>query len=152
MGTSLTVHPFAALADLVSKDTCPRVLINLDEVGDLGHRPDDVLLLGRCDQMVLDLCKELGWEDRLRELWAETELETESGSGSKGKTAESEEERVKEEEEHVQDEVDALTAAVEESLKLSPSEAEDSSEVQPNQTSAGQETTDRPVKGKQEKL
>ncbi|TEB20676.1 NAD-dependent deacetylase sirtuin-2 [Coprinellus micaceus] len=73
MGTSLTVHPFAALADLVSHDKCPRALINLDKVGDLGHRPDDVLLLGRCDHMVLDLCKELGWEVRLRELWAETE-------------------------------------------------------------------------------
>ncbi|TEB22984.1 hypothetical protein FA13DRAFT_1740473, partial [Coprinellus micaceus] len=33
---------------------------------------------------MLDLCKEFGWEDRLRALWAETELETErSGGGEK---------------------------------------------------------------------
>lgn len=148
MGTSLTVHPFAALADLASRDKCPRVLINLDQVGDLGHRPDDVLLLGKCDQMVWDLCKELGWEDRLRELWAETELETDSGLRSKGKTVETEEEREKEEDEQVQDEVDALTAAVEESLKISSSEAEETNEEQVKQPSEDQQPT--PAKPKQE--
>ncbi|KAJ3503168.1 hypothetical protein NMY22_g18342 [Coprinellus aureogranulatus] len=125
MGTSLTVHPFAALAGLVPRDTCPRVLINLDKVGDLGHRPDDVLLLGRCDQMVIDLCKELGWEDRLRQLWAETELGAESGHEDTGEAVENEEQKEKEEEEQVQAEVDALTAAVEESLKISPSDVEE---------------------------
>ncbi|PPR04729.1 hypothetical protein CVT26_012864 [Gymnopilus dilepis] len=72
MGTSLTVHPFASLAGMVDS-TCPRVLINLDQVGDIGSRPDDVVLLGQCDDIVRELCKELGWEEDLNKLWAETE-------------------------------------------------------------------------------
>lgn len=72
MGTSLTVHPFASLAGMV-ESSCPRVLINLDRVGDFGSRADDVVLLGRCDDLVKDLCKELGWEDELLRLWDETE-------------------------------------------------------------------------------
>jgi len=72
MGTSLTVHPFASLAGMVDH-SCPRVLINLDHVGDFGSRTDDVVLLGKCDDIVRDLCKELGWEDELARLWAETE-------------------------------------------------------------------------------
>ncbi|KAF8956510.1 DHS-like NAD/FAD-binding domain-containing protein [Flammula alnicola] len=72
MGTSLTVHPFASLAGMVD-DSCPRVLINLDLVGDFGSRADDVILLGKCDDIVKDLCKELGWEEELIRLWNETE-------------------------------------------------------------------------------
>jgi len=72
MGTSLTVHPFASLAGMVDH-SCPRVLINLDHVGDFGSRTDDVVLLGKCDDVVRDLCKELGWENELTRLWAETE-------------------------------------------------------------------------------
>lgn len=54
-------------------ESCPRVLVNLDHVGDFGTRPDDVILLGKCDEVVQDLCRELGWEDELNEAWAETE-------------------------------------------------------------------------------
>jgi len=72
MGTSLTVQPFASLADRVD-DSCPRVLINLDHVGSFGSRSDDVVLLGKCDDVVRDLCKELGWGDDLVRLWDETE-------------------------------------------------------------------------------
>lgn len=72
MGTSLTVQPFASLAGLV-KDSCPRVLINLDLVGDFGSRADDVILLGKCDEIVTELCKELDWEEELLQLWEQTE-------------------------------------------------------------------------------
>lgn len=72
MGTSLTVQPFASLAERVD-ESCPRVLINLDHVGSFGSRSDDVALLGKCDEVVKDLCKELGWEDELNKLWDETE-------------------------------------------------------------------------------
>ncbi|KAF8810218.1 NAD-dependent deacetylase sirtuin-2 [Phlegmacium glaucopus] len=72
MGTSLTVRPFASLAGMVG-DSCPRVLINLDHVGDFGSRADDVILLGKCDETVRELCKELGWENELLRLWEETE-------------------------------------------------------------------------------
>lgn len=72
MGTSLTVQPFASLADRVD-DSCPRVLINLDHVGSFGSRSDDVILLGKCDEIVRKLSKELGWEDELVRLWDATE-------------------------------------------------------------------------------
>ena len=71
MGTSLTVHPFASLAGMV-EESCPRVLINLDLVGDFGSRGDDVILLGKCDEIVTELCKELGWEQELLQLWEKT--------------------------------------------------------------------------------
>ncbi|KAF5317536.1 hypothetical protein D9619_013222 [Psilocybe cf. subviscida] len=71
MGTSLTVHPFASLAWMVP-DSCPRVLVNLERVGDFGSRADDLVLLGQCDDYVRKLCKELGWLEDLERLWEET--------------------------------------------------------------------------------
>ncbi|RDX42636.1 DHS-like NAD/FAD-binding domain-containing protein [Lentinus brumalis] len=78
IGTSLTVQPFAKLASM-APESCPRVLINLDFAGDIGTRADDVLLLGRCDTIVRDLCRELGWEETLDSEWAKTEI---AGSAS----------------------------------------------------------------------
>ncbi|KAL7280016.1 hypothetical protein ACG7TL_006429 [Trametes sanguinea] len=75
IGTSLTIPPFAPLATLVPQE-CPRVLIHMDFAGDIGMRSDDVLLLGKCDDIVRDLCKELGWEDTLMQEWAKTEGES----------------------------------------------------------------------------
>ncbi|EIW59108.1 NAD-dependent deacetylase sirtuin-2, partial [Trametes versicolor FP-101664 SS1] len=72
IGTSLTVHPFASLTSLVPEG-CPRVLINMDPAGDFGGRADDVTLLGRCDEIVRDLCRELGWEEELDREWGKTE-------------------------------------------------------------------------------
>jgi NAD-dependent histone deacetylase SIR2 len=71
MGTSLTVYPFARLATLVLDNT-PRVLMNLERVGDFASSSDDVLLLGKCDEMVRVLCRELGWEEELDDLWMAT--------------------------------------------------------------------------------
>ncbi|PBK97335.1 DHS-like NAD/FAD-binding domain-containing protein [Armillaria gallica] len=71
VGTSLTTPSFASLADSANP-LCPRVLVNLDRVGDLGQRADDVLLLGKCDEVIRDLCKELGWEQELMTFWEET--------------------------------------------------------------------------------
>lgn len=42
-------------------------------MGDFGSRPDDVMFIGKCDEVVRDLCRELGWEEELDNLWAETE-------------------------------------------------------------------------------
>jgi NAD-dependent histone deacetylase SIR2 len=72
-GTSLTVHPFASLAWLVPPG-CPRVLFNLEEAGDIGKRPDDVLVLEECDMGVRKLAQLLGWEDELDAEWATTVL------------------------------------------------------------------------------
>ncbi|KAG8882816.1 Sir2 histone deacetylase Hst2 [Tulasnella sp. 332] len=74
MGTSLTVYPFAGLRSMVPA-TCPRILINLDKVSDIGSRPDDVVLLMDCDEAVRKLCDEIGdgWREELEELWKATE-------------------------------------------------------------------------------
>ena len=71
IGTSLKVHPFAALTGLVPS-SCPRVLINLEPAGDVGSRADDVVLLGRCDEVVREIAAELGWGDELEREWAKT--------------------------------------------------------------------------------
>ncbi|TBU44449.1 DHS-like NAD/FAD-binding domain-containing protein [Dichomitus squalens] len=73
VGTSLTIQPFARLASM-APDACPRVLINLDFAGDIGTRADDLLLLGKCDATVRELCRALGWEDALEREWAKTAL------------------------------------------------------------------------------
>ena len=76
LGTSLTVHPFAALAGMANQRKCRRVLINLERVGDLGQRKGamgDIVLLGECDAIVKELCAELGWSEELDGAWAETE-------------------------------------------------------------------------------
>jgi NAD+-dependent protein deacetylase SIR2 len=71
IGTSLTVHPFASLANMVTGQ-CPRVLINLDKVGEIGSGKNDIVLLGKCDDIIRDLAKELGWEDELDKEWTAT--------------------------------------------------------------------------------
>ncbi|KAI9443519.1 DHS-like NAD/FAD-binding domain-containing protein [Lactarius indigo] len=71
MGTSLTVHPFASLINTVTKQ-CPRVLINLDQVGGIGSGRNDLVFLGKCDDIVRDLARALGWEDELDKEWIET--------------------------------------------------------------------------------
>jgi NAD+-dependent protein deacetylase SIR2 len=71
MGTSLTVHPFASLINMVD-GKCPRVLINLDAVGGMGSSSNDLVLLGKCDDIIRDLSKELGWEEELDREWSRT--------------------------------------------------------------------------------
>ena len=68
IGTSLTVFPFAKLPDL-THDGKPRVLFNLERVGTMGTRADDVLELGDCDSGIRKLADELGWREELEELW-----------------------------------------------------------------------------------
>ncbi|KAI9172517.1 NAD-dependent protein deacetylase hst2-1 [Paramyrothecium foliicola] len=84
IGTSLSVYPFASLPDMAKQDA-PRVLFNMERVGQLGRRPDDVLELGPCDEGIRKLADELGWKDDLERLWrglvgdeeAERQLKTE---------------------------------------------------------------------------
>lgn len=68
LGTSLAVQPFAMLPERVP-DECPRVLFNMERVGRLGTRPDDVLQLGDCDVNICTLAAHLDWLDELNELW-----------------------------------------------------------------------------------
>ena len=71
IGTSLTVHPFASLVNMVPGQ-CPRVLINLDKVGEIGSGKNDLVLLGKCDDIIRDLANKLGWQDDLDKEWAVT--------------------------------------------------------------------------------
>ncbi len=73
IGASLTVRPFASLTSLVPKG-CPRVLIGMDLAGDFGTSADGAPLLGRCDEIARDLCRELGWEEELDRERVKTEI------------------------------------------------------------------------------
>jgi NAD-dependent histone deacetylase SIR2 len=113
MGTSLSVAPFSSLPSLCDDGT-PRVLINSERVGDLGHRADDVLVLEDCDSGVRKLAEACGWLEELESLWAETAKEGQYQPPEKQAVEEPKRDR----DERLQDEVDKLTKEVEESLKL----------------------------------
>ncbi|KAJ7701462.1 DHS-like NAD/FAD-binding domain-containing protein [Mycena rosella] len=117
MGTSMTVHPFAGLAERASSN-CPRVLINLDLVGSIGKRPNDVVLLGKCDDVVRKLCKELGWEDELLALWAKTEAKAAWDDTWTEPEAEDEDEDVAKAEAAAGDLVGVITEAIGRQLNL----------------------------------
>ncbi|KFY06059.1 hypothetical protein V491_08883 [Pseudogymnoascus sp. VKM F-3775] len=135
IGTSLTVHPFASLPDLALEGT-PRVLLNMEMVGSLGSRPDDVLLLGDCDGQVRRLADELGWRDELEELYKEVggpeALKEPATPSARHEALEDEVERLTAEVEQAleptapstkqevqDDEVEKLTSEVEQALKIS---------------------------------
>ncbi|KAI9835332.1 MAG: hypothetical protein M1819_002476 [Sarea resinae] len=115
MGTSLTVQPFASLPG-VCHEGVPRVLLNLERVGDLGSRPDDVLLLGDCDAGVRKLASALGWLDELEALWEETNPDK---NDTIKKLKEEGPPTKKSRDEELEDEVEKLTGEVEESLRFS---------------------------------
>ncbi|KAL2355198.1 NAD-dependent histone deacetylase SIR2 [Cryomyces antarcticus] len=111
LGTSLTVQPFASLPGFCEEGV-PRLLINQEQVGSLGSRPDDVLLLGDCDDGVRKLAKACGWLEELEALWTKT---APKGAADLGKEAAPKRSR----EETIEDEVDKLTREVDQTLKLS---------------------------------
>lgn len=69
-GTSLTVGPFNQLP-LDVKPNVPRLLFNMEKVGGIGSRKNDVLALGGCDDQVRNFVKLCGWEEELDELLKE---------------------------------------------------------------------------------
>ena len=108
MGTSLTVQPFASLPSFVREET-PRVLLNFEQVGGLGSRADDVLLLQDCDQGVRKFADALGWREELEQEWAKT---------SPAKT-EKKETIAKTRQEKLDEQVEKLTKEIDASLKIS---------------------------------
>lgn len=130
IGTSLTVHPFASLVGLVPDD-CPRVLINLDEVGRFNRR-DDIVLLGKCDDIVRELCRELGWEEELEKAWAATKDSVEVAD----KLAVSET-KVK-----VGEELDRITRDIEKSLAISKDTLEPLFDSDTGETEGQKESTE----------
>lgn len=115
MGTSLSVQPFASLP-MFCKDATPRVLINQEQVGDLGSHADDVLMLQDCDAGVRKFAGACGWSEELENLWAQT--------APVGKPKKKVEQPKKSRDEQLQDEVDKLTREVDESLKLGKAQHE----------------------------
>lgn len=67
MGTSLQVGPFNQLPNFAAEEI-PRVLINMEEAGSIGSRPDDVVLIGDCDTKVKELAAACGWLEELEAL------------------------------------------------------------------------------------
>lgn len=77
MGTSLQVHPFASLIDVVGPKV-PRLLINRDKVGDHGSKHKgfdfsgsrqkyfrDAVYLGNCDDGCVAFAELMGWKEEL---------------------------------------------------------------------------------------
>ena len=109
MGTSLTVQPFASLPSFVREET-PRILINLERVGGLGGRADDVLLLGDCDAGVRKFADALGWREELEDLWKKT-VSSKAARKEQALPPKSRDEKL-------EDEVEKLTQEIEKSLKV----------------------------------
>ncbi|BCR92380.1 SIR2 family NAD-dependent protein deacylase [Aspergillus chevalieri] len=110
MGTSLQVQPFASLPGFVS-DGVPRVLINLERVGGMGSRPDDVLILGDCDAGVRKLAAAFGWLEDLEALWEETNPDKDARDAEMAP--------LQTKDERLHDEVERLTSEVDRTLGLS---------------------------------
>ncbi|KAL5392791.1 hypothetical protein DPSP01_000490 [Paraphaeosphaeria sporulosa] len=113
MGTSLSVQPFASLP-MMCGDGTPRVLINSEQVGEMGSRADDVLLLQDCDTGVRKLAEACGWLEDLEELWEQTAPWARAGQPKPAQADEPE----KSLDEQLQDEVDKLTKEIEKNLQL----------------------------------
>lgn len=111
MGTSLSVYPFAGLPGFCSPGV-PRVLINLERVGDLGTRPDDVLLLQECDDGVRKLATALGWIDELEAYWSETKSESDDAESLE------ETEKSGSNDDVLEKQIGILTTEVEKALKI----------------------------------
>ncbi|KAJ4150450.1 hypothetical protein LMH87_011200 [Akanthomyces muscarius] len=113
IGTSLQVYPFAGLPQMV-RDSVPRVLFNMERVGQIGARPDDVLSLGSCDDGIRQLAAELGWADELEKMWRGV-----VGDDEAERQLRSQKERSKE----VDEEVQRLTEDVETALRIHDEES-----------------------------
>lgn len=111
IGTSLSVQPFASLPSFCSEGV-PRVLINLDRVGELGSRADDVLILGDCDAGVRKLATALGWQDELETLWNATKPEMQDSNRDQHVAWKTKDERL-------DDQIASLTEEVDKSLQIS---------------------------------
>lgn len=115
LGTSLSVYPFAGLPELASPGK-PRVLFNMERVGQLGRRVDDVVQLGSCDAGIRKLADLLGWKDELEAFWrgvvGDKEADRQLRSAERG-------------EEEVDEEVHKLADEVEAALRLTDEPTEE---------------------------
>ncbi|KAL7948539.1 DHS-like NAD/FAD-binding domain-containing protein [Trichoderma barbatum] len=129
VGTSLTVYPFASLPEMARKEV-PRVLFNMEKVGSLGSRVDDVLELGACDDGIRKLAKLLGWTDELDDIWRNIVGNEEAERQLRSQTTRNEE---------IEDELQKLTGEIETVLKL---EEEEEVDEEKNETVGGDTPSD----------
>jgi len=117
MGTSLSVQPFASLPGFCEEGV-PRVLVNLERVGGIGSRADDVLILGDCDTGVRQLAAALGWESELEALWNDTAPNQETIDRNQDQDQD-QEATPQAREQNLDDEIAIMTEEVDKSLKIS---------------------------------
>jgi NAD-dependent histone deacetylase SIR2 len=127
MGTSLTVMPFASLPDIVPRSV-PRVLINMEQAGSLGSRPDDVLMLGDCDTQVRKLAEACGWLNELESKWAKTSPKDAATIAKDVK------EEIKSKDQLLEEDIDKLTEEVDKTLKVADSHIDRVSQEHPTDT------------------
>jgi len=72
MGTSLKVYPFAGLISEIPK-TVPLVYINRENTSIPKNRDNFLFMEGDIDDQVNQLIKDIGWEDKLKQLNTKTE-------------------------------------------------------------------------------
>jgi NAD+-dependent protein deacetylase SIR2 len=119
MGTSLSVQPFASLPQFASEGV-PRVLINKEIVGDFGSRPDDVIVLGDCDEGVRRLADALGWGDELEGEWLKVGGKVKENEATKLQ----EQRQTMSQDEILEAEIEKLTGEVDAALTLSKAHEE----------------------------
>ncbi|KAI2639355.1 DHS-like NAD/FAD-binding domain-containing protein [Xylaria nigripes] len=133
VGTSLTVYPFAGLPRQ-TEDGVPRLLLNLERVGDIGTRADDVLCLGGCDDGVRKLADELGWRAELEDMWVKLVGEEEAERQRSRKLTEA-----------VHEELDELVESLEQRLKLSEGHDDHTSDIIANANTQEKTEGERPT-------
>lgn len=91
----------------------------------MGTRRDDVLLLGKCDDIVKELAKELGWLEELKAVWAETRTSLDSPPPADEESEEEPEQPEDEvdqteetEDDRLQREINSLAKSVDDALRI----------------------------------
>ncbi|KAF4446127.1 NAD-dependent histone deacetylase SIR2 [Fusarium austroafricanum] len=132
VGTSLSVYPFAALPGMAQEGK-PRVLFNMEQVGQLGSRSDDVIELGDCDAGIRKFADALGWRDELEKLWRQAVGDEEADRQLSGR-----------EKNKVQDEVERLAAEVGAVVIDDDTKADGTSEEEPTKHPDGPVVKEEP--------
>ena len=74
IGIALAVGPFNQIVNTIN-DAIPKFLINMENTAYSGYEFDDkdaypnrILIKGKCDEVIHDICSQLGWIKDMEEL------------------------------------------------------------------------------------